>query len=518
MRIALILLFLLSLAAVPGSILPQEPVNPATVTQFLATHRFWGPILQKVDGFNVFESPWFAAIYLLLFISLIGCIVPRTLSHIRAMRTPPPRAPRNLDRLPVHREWAVAAEAGVGTEDVQRAAAARLKRKWYRVSTGTDRHGGYVAAEKGYLREIGNLLFHLSLLGILTAVALGHFYGYKGAAIVTEGTPFANTLTDYNDFTPGGSFNAAGLAPFSLTLNQFAATYSTAADQYGQPLTYDAHVTYRSSISSPSKNYDIQVNHPLNVDGAKVFLAGHGYAPVIILRNAKGDIVYDDAATYFLDAADGGNQTSSGIVKVPDGLPQQLGLVGILYPDAVMTSGGMTSGFPAAQNPELVLNAWTGDLGLNDGQSQNVYQLDTTHMTQVRLGGTTNTAKILTLGQTYQLPNGLGSVTFAGVKNWVQFNIAYDPGKNLALYSAIAAILGLIMSLGLRRRRVWIRIRPSDDGSTHVAIAGLARTESAYLVNEVRDLNKQLRRDVRALVGSRASEPAQPEPELTIND
>ena len=58
----------------------------------------------------------------------------------------------------------------------------------------SDRGGtGWISAEKGYLRETGNLLFHLSLIGILAGVALGHFFGFKGAVLVTEGSGFADT-------------------------------------------------------------------------------------------------------------------------------------------------------------------------------------------------------------------------------------------------------------------------------------------------------------------------------------
>ena len=37
-----------------------------------------------------------------------------------------------------------------------------------------------ISAEKGYLREIGNLLFHFSLLGLLIAIALGSCSATRG--------------------------------------------------------------------------------------------------------------------------------------------------------------------------------------------------------------------------------------------------------------------------------------------------------------------------------------------------
>src|SRR5271154_7584714 len=100
MRIALILLFLLALASVPGSILPQEGADPASVQQYFTSHPALAPVLNHLGLFNVFAAPWFAAIYLLLFASLVGCVVPRTFRLAGSGPELPPRAPRNLARPP----------------------------------------------------------------------------------------------------------------------------------------------------------------------------------------------------------------------------------------------------------------------------------------------------------------------------------------------------------------------------------------------------------------------------------
>src|ERR1700759_2541085 len=100
MRVALVLLFLLALASVPGSLLPQEGIDPAAVQEYYTAHKTLAPILSRLGLFNVFAAPWFAAIYLLLFVSLAGCVLPRAYRLLRSARAVPPRAPRNLARLP----------------------------------------------------------------------------------------------------------------------------------------------------------------------------------------------------------------------------------------------------------------------------------------------------------------------------------------------------------------------------------------------------------------------------------
>src|SRR3984957_5202553 len=201
MRIALVLLFLLALGSVPGSILPQEGNNAAGVQQYFTSHPALAPLLSRLGLFNVFGAPWFAAIYLLLFASLVGCVVPRTFRLAGSARTLPPRAPRNLTRLPASAEYGTALSPAQATEVAARVLAGRgfrLRRpepgpaEPEPAGSGPAGSGDWVSAEKGYLREVGNLLFHLALLGVLVAVALGGLFGYKADRLLVQGTSFAD--------------------------------------------------------------------------------------------------------------------------------------------------------------------------------------------------------------------------------------------------------------------------------------------------------------------------------------
>ena len=90
MRTALILLLLLALAAIPGSLIPQNAQNPMAVTDYFEKNRTLAIWFDRFSLFDVYSSPWFSAIYILLFISLIGCVLPRTFEHFQAMRALPP--------------------------------------------------------------------------------------------------------------------------------------------------------------------------------------------------------------------------------------------------------------------------------------------------------------------------------------------------------------------------------------------------------------------------------------------
>jgi cytochrome c biogenesis protein len=133
MRTALILLFLLAVAAVPGSLLPQTPLNPQKTASYIKTHGAYGRLLNKLGFFDVFGSVWFAAIYLLLAVSLIGCLIPRIRLHARAVARAPLPAPRYLNKLPESGVFATSTSAA----DFAVAARSTLGRRW-RVVTRTE--------------------------------------------------------------------------------------------------------------------------------------------------------------------------------------------------------------------------------------------------------------------------------------------------------------------------------------------------------------------------------------------
>ncbi|ORT59813.1 cytochrome c biogenesis protein ResB [Streptomyces sp. CB03238] len=484
MRVALILLFLLSLGAIPGSLIPQNSVDELKVRSFKEAHETLTPIYEKLQLFDVYSSVWFSAIYILLFVSLIGCIVPRTWQFTGQLRGRPPAAPKRLTRLPAYTTWRTEA----APEEVRQAALAMLRKRRFRAHTA----GDAVAAEKGYLREVGNLLFHLALIVMLVAFAVGQLFKSEGGKLIVEGDGFSNTLTQYDDFTSGSLFSTDELAPFTFTLNQFTGTYETSGPQRGTPRTFEADVTY-SKAGSEKKRSVIRVNEPLEVDGSKVYLISHGYAPVVTVKDGKGKVVFHGAVPLLpIDS----NVTSTGVIKVMDGYrdkngkKDQLGFPAFFVPTyAGKGQGQMFSKFPGLAFPVLNLSAYRGDLRVDSGLPQNVYQLNTSKMTPFKDANGDIFKKTLVPGETMTLPGGAGSITFEKeIKEWASFQISQQPGNGLALTGAIVAIAGLVGSLFIQRRRIWIRAVRGDDGVTVVEMAGLGRSESAKLPEELADL------------------------------
>jgi cytochrome c biogenesis protein len=460
MRTALILLMMMGIAAIPGSLIPQRVSNPIAVRDFFAANPERAEWYDRFSLFDVYGSSWFSAIYILLFISLIGCVLPRTVEHFRAMRAEPPATPRNLNRLEYHQIF-----EGTGNEFTE--ATQWLKKNRFRIRQGQ----GDISAEKGYLRETGNLFFHLSLILILIGVGFGSLFGFRGEAIVNVGERFINVPTSYDSLTLGRLTSNSNTSPFVIEVNEFVATYNPRTNA-----ATDYSMTVTTTDGDVVKEQLVKVNKPLTFGNTRVYLQANGYAPIVTVRDSTGSVVFQGPVTFL---PQDGNLRSIGSIKVPDANPQ-VGFVASFLPtyERSENEGGI-SVYPELLRPKLLFSVWSGDLGLDSGVPQSVYRIDTTKMKNLGLGS-------LSVGETFQYPGG--TITLEKIIPWVNLQVVDDPGKSYALFGGIAAILGLIFSLYGRRRRIWVRIN-----GTQVEVAGLSKNNAPGLDKEVAQLVARLK-------------------------
>ncbi len=472
MRTALILLFLLALAAVPGSMIPQENISPIEVSDFQKANPTLNVIFEPLGMYNVYTSVWFSAIYLLLFVSLVGCILPRIALYARSMTRPPPSLPSRPERLPVNERTAL---SGTDEEALDRAEV-WLKSKRYR----TRRVAEGVSAERGYSREAGNLVFHSGLVIMLVGLAWSSVLGFQGSAIVVEGSAFSNSITQYNEFSSGGFLKTDSLEPFTISVNEFFTEFETGDVQRGAARRFDADVTY--SANGTSRDEVIQVNTPLITDGGtQINLLGHGYAPYVTVTDGNGDVAFSGPVVFL---PQDGNFSSVGVIKAPDARPQRLAFEGYFFPTAVLDEQGPRSVFPDAANPELFLNAWQGEPAVETGVPENVYTLNTAGLEPVQGDGNEVLRVQLKPDTGIELPDGLGTVTFDGWSRWVKLQVSQTPGNTLTLVALMVAVAGLCVSLFVRPRRLFVRLGPSG-----AVVGGLDRTDAATgLEDEVAEL------------------------------
>jgi len=504
MGTALVLLFLLAVGAVPGALLPQRSLNESKVDGYLLEHPALGKVFDRLQLFDVFSSFWFTAIYALLFISLVGCLTPRIVEHIRSLRAVPVPVPRNLARLPRHAELVVA-----GTPAQVAGRIDRELKGWRRVSREAD-GGVEISAEKGYLREFGNIVFHFSLLGLLAAVAVGKLFGYEGNVIViADGGPGMCSASPaaFDSFRAGNSVDGTSLYPICVRVKNFQAEYLP----NGQATSFASDIDYQAGddlVGGTWRPYRLEVNHPLRVGGDRVYLQGHGYAPTFTVTFPGGQ-----QRTRTVQFSPDNLQTllSSGTVRFdpPAGMyPEkelrrhQIAITGLFAPTKELDGTLLSSSYPALNDPAVAVDIYRGDAGLDTGRPQSLFSLDPRLIEQKRL---TKVKRVnLVEGERVTLDDGT-VVQFDGATPFVNLQVSHDPGQIWVLVFAMTMMGGLLVSLVVRRRRVWARIVPGGQqgsdrgtgaahpgGTVDVELGGLARTDNSGWGEELDRLARRL--------------------------
>ncbi|MFY2861275.1 cytochrome c biogenesis protein ResB [Mycobacterium sp. THU-M104] len=506
MGTALVLLVLLALGAIPGALLPQRSLNAGKVDDYIASHPLIGPWLDRLQAFDVFSSFWFTAVYVLLFVSLMGCLTPRMIEHAHSLRATPVAAPRNLTRLPKHAEAQL--HAGSGELNALANTIAGRLRGWrtaIRQQAGGAPDTVEVAAEKGYLREFGNLAFHFSLLGLLVAVAVGKLFGYEGNVIViADGGPgfCSASPAAFDSFRAGNTVDGTSLHPICIRVDDFAAHYLPS----GQATSYVADIAYQAGgdLAADSWHpYRLEVNHPLRVGGDRIYLQGHGYAPTFTVTFPDGQT---RTSTVQWRPDNPRTLLSSGVVRIdppagtyPDPIERrkhQIAIQGLLAPTEQLDGTLLSSRFPALTAPAVAVDVYRGDTGLDSGRPQSLFTLDPRLLQQGRL--TREKRVNLRPGQEVRIQQGPAAgtvVRFDGAVPFVNLQVSHDPGQVWVLVFAVTMMAGLVMSLLVRRRRVWVRLTPAGEtapGTVNVEMGGLARTDNAGWGDEFERLTGRL--------------------------
>ena len=474
MRTALVLLVVLAAASILGSLFPQEGISPQRVDQYFLDHPALAPVLERLGLFDVFGSAWYMAIYLALLGALVACLVPRTRALVRVLRSRPPRG-GDLARYRTR--------AGFDTPappDKALAAARRvLRRSRYRLAD----YDGELAGEKGFLREAASMLFHVSLLVLLVGLAYGKGYGYRGQAAIVEGETWANARVGYDSFSPGRFFGPERLAPFQLRLDDFTNSFYA----NNTPRAFVSHLTALDLDGRPLQSQRVAPNRPMTVDGVRIFQSDYGYVPVVKVTDAKGRELL--APQEVLTLRDPATEWSTGAVKVTNATPQ-VGLELTMF-TGLVTAPNCPGGAPFCNDPRLVrpvlvVLAYQGDLQADRAQS--VFTLD-----RSKLEPLGDRPLLLVPGQSQKLANGM-TVSFTDLKQYSVLTLARDPGVPVVAVAAALLLAGLIPSLYVTRRRVWVRAAPDGQGGTRVELAGLALQGKPAFEAELARLAQQIRR------------------------
>jgi cytochrome c biogenesis protein len=486
MRTALILLLMLAAAAVIGSLLPQIPNSPERVGRYLGDHGFWGPLFFRAGFFDVYGSWWFVLITVLLFVSLAACLFPRTRAMIRAIRQRPIHA-RELDGFRHHAEVRV----GTGPDEAAVIAARYLRRKRFRVS----RDGLGVAAEKGVLREVGSLLFHWAFFLLLLGVIVGKGTGFTGRAVVTEGETFVDALLNYAGEIRTGRYFGGDFTGVGLELLDFEDSYR----RNGQPIDFVSRVRVLDREGRPTRTEEIRVNHPAEVGGLHVFQEGFGWAPVLDvsldgrrLWSSPIEMARDDPP----DDVPATAMPWRGAIKLTAPEPD-VTITLELWPDLRAFANFQLTGEPTSMlvqfDPYIRYSVYVGEIVDPALSGVDTTGLHRVGRSDLHAAGTS----------TFRVPrSGELRLSFPELRQYSVLLVSRDIGIPVVLTAAILVLVGLIPSLYVSRRKVWIRAEAAPGGAL-VKIGGFSlQRKDAF--------EEEFDRIVRGIGGAEAVE-VQPE-------
>jgi cytochrome c biogenesis protein len=183
----------------------------------------------------------------------------------------------------------------------------------------------------------------------------------------------------------------------------------------------------------------------------------------------------------------------------------EIAIQGLLAPTEQLDGTLLSSRFPALNAPAVAIDIYRGDTGLDSGRPQSLFSLDPRLIDQGRL--TKEKRVNLRAGEEVRLDQGPAAGTvirFDGAVPFVNLQVTHDPGQTWVLVFAVTMMAGLLVSLLVRRRRVWVRLAPAEavPGTVNVELGGLARTDNSGWGDEFERLTERLLSGFAATAGA----------------
>jgi cytochrome c biogenesis protein len=322
-------------------------------------------------------------------------------------------------------------------------------------------------------------------------------FGFTGEVLIVEGERWKEAPIGYNTYDPG-LFGGNAHRGFEIVVDSFDVRFrddGSAADFVSSVRVFEG--------DRQVKEKEIRVNDPLDYRGVKMFQAAFGWAPRITITDSAGTTIFDDFVPTF---PDGPRNTWKGVVKLPSVRPQTAFEV-YLFPTAEILTPEQADllddelgpgvrlrsrpGPPTDDNPFVLMREYRGDLGLDDGP-QNVFELDTS-----RLGAPVGLGLAQLEGNRFQFDGGL-IFSFPELRHYTGLQVKRDPGLGLVFSAAVLLFAGLVPSLYVSRRRLWLWVRPSfgsQEGAL-IAFGGLAYHKKDAFRDEFTDLVTEMRKRV----------------------
>jgi cytochrome c biogenesis protein len=440
-RTGLFLILAMGLLSLVGTLLEQAPDRVRDDPQAYATwldsirpkYGGWTNPLNMAGLFEVFSSVWFKSVTILLAISIIACTVHRM-----------PQMWKRAMHPRIHVAEAFFSHAGLRAqvtvplppEQALEQVRAALNGRRFRTIADPKGPGLNLYADRFRYFQFGTILSHVAFVMIL------------GAVLISNTTGFKNTQFPVTIGTRAEVGHGTGL---TVEAKSFSDTYQ----EDGRPKDYVSElVLYRGDKELASQ--EVRVNSPLRWDGVTFYQSYFGVSAVMQVQDSSGKTIFDGGVPLSWTSDD--DKNAIGQFTMPD---QNL----MVY----------------------VVGAASGQMDPNIGAGQmrlEIFQIDS----EQAVG-----AEVVSQGK----PTKVGDLTytFQRERQFTGLIVSRDPGALWVWVGSALMVLGLCLVLFFRHRRIWVRVRSTDEGS-EVLLASTERRDSGF-----ESWFRQFVADVGALTG-----------------
>ncbi|MCE5262276.1 MAG: cytochrome c biogenesis protein ResB [Deltaproteobacteria bacterium] len=435
-RLAVVLLGAIGVAALLGTIIPQQEAAAAFSARL---HPALLAVFQALQLFNVYHSAWFILLLLLLAVNLAFCSWDRFPAAWRQFRGGAvPDGSAELADFPTER---IAVSERPAAEETSRLEAL-LRKRYGRVRRSDTPNGFLLAGGKGAFSRFGVLIVHLGVFLLIAGGLAGAVFGIRGYIEIAEGdTVSAMQL---------GGGRPAETLPFAIRCDRFTVEHY----DDGAPKVFRSDLTFLEQgkivLQGP-----LLVNHPIAFGGLRFYQSSYGTLPGgrLVLSYARGDGKADEREAAVGDRfALPGGEGEVEVVRAENDLMR----MGPAVKLSVTSPRGNVQ-FWVFQNIERIKEA-------NPGLLEQV--------------------PLMNPGL---FPPYLFSMQKKGERFFTVLQATRDPGIPLVAAGALLLIAGLMVTFFFSHRRVRIVVEEKK-GKSRIGLAGSTNRDRVGLENEMNQL------------------------------
>lgn len=401
--------------------------------------------LQTMQAFDLFHSVWFFLLMLLLSLNLIVCSLNRWSLTWKQFRGSPISGEEGLFQgLSPERIFLCDEDVGTVTGRLE----GLLNRKYRKISRNQEKEDTVIiCGERGRYSRFAVYVVHLSVQLLILGALLGAYWGWEGYVNIGEGE-----TADAIDLKGGKGTKAL---PFTIRCDKFIVAFY----ENGVPKTYRSDLTFLKD-SKMLYQGPLLVNHPISLEGVRVYQASYGSSP-----DGRASLAFPR----------GGKEGK--IIKVGPGeifsLPEKEGTVQIVRLEENLMQMG-----PAVK---ILVRSGQGEVSFW------IFQ----HIDKIREMNPGVTEQVPMFNPALFKPyvfvlKGMEERYYTGLQ------VSRDPGAPLVAAAAVLMMVGLIGTFFSSHRRIWIKIQPAGE-KTKISVAARSNKHPVVLDREVRQLTEQIK-------------------------